>query len=209
MGEAARPAVPAIIRCFKECPCQHYVQALDMIDCLGQLGPVAREALPFLADEAAKTNGGYRLAAAAASCYVSGKTDILIKTFCREARQDPKNYLSSREPFWFRGNPELDLEIVPVLAKLLYDPRLDDSDRDLLVSELQEDGTDALTALPALMKLLSTTESLKTCVNTLAALPAILGLISGAEGDQLQVRLADAITAQNQPNTLAGSGGHP
>jgi hypothetical protein len=209
MGEAARPAVPAIIRCFKECPCQHYVQGRDMIECLGELGPVAREALPFLADVAANTNSGYRLTAAAATYYISRERNILIKTFCREARQDPENYLYSREPFWFRSDPEVNREIVPVLAKLLFDPRLDDSDRDAVVCELQARGTYALAALPALMKLLSTTESPETCVHILAALPRIAGLIDEPEDEQLQHGMMEAMAAHKRPNALAAGGGNP
>ena len=82
MGEAAGPAVSEVVRCFRKCPCAHYMDGMACIEWLGDAGTMASNALPFLVGLSRGTNS-HVLAAAVAAYYVSGEADqnILVEAF--------------------------------------------------------------------------------------------------------------------------------
>ena len=197
MGEAARPAVPAMVQCFENCPEQHYIDNWELIQDLSMLGPVAREALPLLIREAKTTNGGYQLAAAAAAFHIGNDTNLLGETFCRLAAQDPKDFFASMERFWFRTNHDLNLRLVPVLAGLLLKENIDDSVRLWVIDDLRSRGPDALPAIPAMLILYIVTDTPKVRVDIVAALPWIFGLSKEPEENQQETADPEIKSAGN------------
>ncbi|MDB6065346.1 MAG: hypothetical protein JWR26_1554 [Pedosphaera sp.] len=176
MGEAGRPAVPALIRCLKQCPELHYVNSSELLDDLGNLGSATNEALPYFTELANKPNSSFRLRAACYAYYMTGKTNLVAAVFCNAGRERPKEFLFSRELFWLRDDSELNQHFVPILIHCLSDARLDDSDRSAAIYELEYRGPGALAALPTLAGLIFNSRSQEVHRAILHALPRIVGI---------------------------------
>ncbi len=152
MGEAARSAVPAIIR---NADLVHYWAYIDILDDLAELGPVARAAVPWLTQLAEK---GDVSAAWALSLIIPGD-DTFTRVVIRAIQVQRKPSAANRELFWVREDTELNLKLVPLLAEVVGDASVAEDERTSAAGHLGNRGRDALPALPLMRVAASQTGS--------------------------------------------------
>lgn len=178
MGEAARPAVPAIIRSVEAV---HYWASVEILDALAELGPVASEAIPWLQQRA--ENGDVH--AAWALSLIVPDDDTLTRVIIRAVQVQRKPSAADRELFWLREDTELNLKLVPLLAEVLGDSSVAEDERMVAAHQLGCRGTDALPVLPLMRAAASQTDS--------AALRAAITKAIAAIGD------AEAVARTSAP----------
>ncbi len=152
MGEAARSAVPAIIR---SADLVHYWAYIDILDELAELGPVASAAAPWLRQLA---ESGDVHAAWSLSFIIPGD-DTLTRVIVRVIQEERKPSDADRELFWLRADTELNLKLVPLLAELVGDARVAQDERMSAAGQLGDRGADALPALPLMRAAASQADS--------------------------------------------------
>jgi len=168
LGEAARPAVSAIVRSADNV---HYWAYIEILDDLAELGPVASAAVPWLQQGA---KNGDVSAAWSLSTIVPGDdtfTRLVISTI--QVQRRPSD--ASRELFWVREDTELNLKLVPLLAEVLGDASVAEAERTSAVSQLGYRGSDARSALPLMRLTASQTGSValrKAITEAIAAIEA-------------------------------------
>lgn len=166
MGEAARPAVPAIIRSSDQI---HYWAHLEILDDLAEMGPVASAAVPWLQQLAA--NGEVR--AAWSLSHVSPGDDTLTRVIVRAIQEERKPSDADRELFWLRDDTELNLKLVPLLAELLGSSSVAEDERLVAAHQLGCRGMDARPALPLMRTAAAQTDSAALRAAITQALEAI------------------------------------
>ena len=152
MGTNAQAAIPDVIDCLEHCRGLHYVNALELLDTLGEISGTNPAAIPYLTQRARRDDSLCLRAAAMAYC-IEGRTNLLVETCQRLARKDPGELLGGHELFWFREDHELNEHLVPLLERLYADPRLASGDQESILFELESRSNDATAAIARLLAL--------------------------------------------------------
>jgi hypothetical protein len=150
MGTNGQAVIPDVIDCLEHCPNQHFVNAMDLLDTLGEVSGTNPAAIPYLT-KCARRNDSLCLRAAAMAYYINGLTNLLVETCQRLARKNPSDLLSGQELFWFRDDHGLNEHIVPLLEELYADPRATAGDRESAMFELTSRSNDATAAIARLL----------------------------------------------------------
>jgi len=152
MGEAARAAVPAIIRSVD---LVHYWAYIEILDELAELGPVASAAIPWLRQlaESGDVHAAWSLS------FIVPDDDTLTRVIIRAVQVQRKPSAAYRELFWLREDTELNLKLVPLLAEVVGDARVVEDERTSAAGQLGDRGADALPALPLMRAAASQTGS--------------------------------------------------
>lgn len=166
MWEAARPAVPAIIRGSDQV---HHWAYLEILDDLAELGPVASAAAPWLRQRA--ENGDVR--AAWSLSFIIPGDDTLTRVIIRAIQGHRKPSIADRELFWLRDDTELNLKLVPLLAEVLGEADVAEYERAVAAVQLGCRGTDALSALPLMQTAAAHTDSAALRAAIIQAIAAI------------------------------------
>ena len=195
MGEKGQPAVPAIIRCLETCPDQHYVDGLECFEALAEIGRAATNAVPFLT-KVARCNNSFHIRAAATEYFITDRTNLIVETVLRLAKNNPQEIVSTHELFWFRDDARLNQVFVPLFVQLLFDDRLSDVDRQGAVFELRSRGVESFAAIPFLLQACLSTGSTELRSDLVAAFAQILGLVTGKE----ESTSLQAIASKSHPN---------
>ena len=118
MGEPARPAIPALVRCVDQAP-MSFAESQEVVGEIIFLGPAASEALPLLRRMASNPKHPWAVQAALAAYAAADLTNLLAETLGR-AMSKPGGYDDfARQLFWFRNDEELNRIVVPLLATVL------------------------------------------------------------------------------------------
>jgi hypothetical protein len=114
---------------------------------LSCMGTNALAAIPYLTKRARMGD----LRAAAVAYFIDRRTNLLVETCERLARNDPGELLYGQELFWFRQDHELNQYLVHLLEGLYADPRLASGDQEAVMFELESRSNDATAAIARLL----------------------------------------------------------
>ena len=142
MGDAAEPAIPALVRSIKanDIPSSEFV---EIIWNLHWMGPRAKAAIPLLR---ALTN---RLEAAVAIYAIDGSTDAVVDLLSHDLTVSPLR-LDYRELWWHRMDEAMTEAIAPLLCSVLTDETRSVADRRQVAEYLGELVTENEEILSAL-----------------------------------------------------------
>jgi hypothetical protein len=149
LGTNAQAAIPGLIDCLEHCPNLHCVNAWDLLDTLSEINETNPAVIPYLSRRA-NQDDCLTLPAAALAYVINQQTNLLVETCARLARKNPAALLGTPELYGFREDHELNRHIVPLLEKLYFDTRLNNSDRESVLCELEYHGSDASAVLARL-----------------------------------------------------------
>ena len=191
LGPEARPAVPAIIGAAGQV---HFGVYREILNCLADMGPAAVEAIPWLrgmADEGGE--GDFHAAWALWRVATNDPTFQRMVVQAIQVKRKPS--LADDELSLVRDDSALNRVIVPLLAEVLGDSRVDEEERKSAAGHLGERGLDAVSAFPWMRKAAAQTDS-----------PGLRDEINAAIGEILDLMEAEPAGATTLPTTSLTNG---